>query len=363
MALTAQTLKESQDFVKGFCTYLDGTGSPWHSVEQLLKYMSHSKVPLVHLKECEEWVLEKGKTYCIVDRNATIMIFHVGAQFNPQNGGLVLAAAHTDSPCLKLDFKSHSEAHGYNQVNVCTYGGGLWHTWLDRELGIAGKVLVRKNDGLEEHLVHVKRPLVILPNLAIHLQTAHEREALKISKEKHLKGITSTKLVAQLSSVEVEPLMQLIANAINCNVQNVFDWDLCLMDNAPATLSGIHEEFLSCARLDNLASCFACVAGFVDSLAKRDKMTDSNNISTSNDEFITGIVCYNYEEIGSQLSAGTDSQITTNWLERILKQYNTHLDEIRHKSIILSVDMAHGIHPNYPEKHLTSHAPRLHEGI
>ncbi|EKX74276.1 conserved hypothetical protein [Theileria equi strain WA] len=353
MALTSSKFLEAQSFGKKILKYLNNTGSPFHSVKQIIKYMSDHNVPITHLKESSPWNLEKGRCYCLANDSGTMMAFKIGKNFNPSKGGLILVASHTDSPCLKLDFKSHTSSKGFDQVNVCTYGGGLWHTWLDRELGVAGKVVVRSNNRLEERLIHVRNPLIIVPNLAIHLQSSQEREALKLNKQNHLRGIISTECVHKLNADETEPLLKFLAGKLNCTVEDIVDIDLCLMESTAATLSGVYEEFITSGRLDNLASCFASVAGFSDFILHPE----------GNDDSIVGIVAYNYEEIGSTLEYGANSEVTSNWLNKIFSTLGSKLQETSSRSLLISADMAHGVHPNYPEKHIDTHMPYFHKGV
>lgn len=357
MALTHSLLKSSTEFAKKLIPYLNRTGSPFHSVEQLLRYLTDSNVNVINLRDSDLWKVENGKSYCVVDKNASFLVFHVGRNFKPEKGGLLLVATHTDSPCLKLENNCESSAHGFNQVNVTTYGGGLWHTWFDRDLGVAGKVVLRKNGRLEERLIHVPRPLVTIPSLAIHLKNGDERGSFTFSKEKHLKGIISTVLApadkeaTEGSDVNQTPLLSFVASTLECKSSDILDFDLCLMDSHPSTLSGINEEFLSSPRLDNLGSCFTSIAAFAEAIEGEDL------------DCIFGVVCYNYEEIGSHLAAGANSTITLNWLEKIMASLKSSMVETSNRSLVLSIDMAHAIHPNYHEKHIDGRSPKFHNGI
>ncbi|CDR94680.1 aspartyl aminopeptidase, putative [Babesia bigemina] len=354
MALKATTLSAAQRFVRGFMPYLDNTGSPAHSVVELEKYLKDNHPSAQRLDQFAPWVLEKGNTYYVADANATMMAFHVGKKFNAEKGGLLITAGHTDSPALKLEYKCESTAHAFNQAVSLTYTSGLWHTWLDRDLGLAGRVIVRKNGLLEEKLVRIAKPLIVVPNLSVHLQHSAEREVLKLNREKHLRGIVSTEAVHKLNSKSSKPILAYVAKEIGVKEEDIVDMDLCLMDNAKSALSGLYEEFLSCARLDNLASCFGAMGGFIDFV---------NGKEAEESEFVTCIMLYNYEEMGSQMSSGADSQVTVEWIDKVYASLGASLGKTKDRALILNVDMSHAIHPNYPERHSDTHQPHFHEGL
>jgi len=188
------------------------------------------------------------------------------------NGSIV------DSPHLKVKPLSKRGGSGCVQIGVECYGGGLWHTWFDRDLGISGRVLVRKTcsvsgkEKIEQHLVRIEKPVARISNLAIHLQTAEERGAFKVNKEEHLSPIIGTQAALeneasnQLNKMfdgddpwnaKQEPeLMKLIATELGIETKEIANFELGLFDCQPASLGGIKNEFLNAARLDNLATCF-----------------------------------------------------------------------------------------------------------
>ncbi|XP_953622.1 aspartyl aminopeptidase, putative [Theileria annulata] len=384
MSLNSCKLKEAQVLARKFVDFLNATGSPFHTVKQLSLYLTNH-LPIKHLNELrcvteqffsENWKLENGQSYYVTNNNGTMMAFNIGKKFDPSKGGLILVCSHTDSPCLKLDFKCHVNNKGFNQLSVTTYGGGLWHTWMDRDLGLAGKVVVKSNGKLEEKLLHVQKPLILLPNLAIHLQNSTEREALKLNKDNHLKPLISTEVVHNLNSTQTEPLLKLVSSyhslaihlyyivniitviaicfsELKCEVEDLVDFELCLMDSNPSCLSGVYEEFVSSGRLDNLGSCFGSISAFTDFVLNQGEDNDAVVVTVS----------YNYEEIGSSLSYGADSNVTFLWLEKLFGALGCSLMETRDRALVVSADMTHGVHPNYSEKHISTHSPAFHAGV
>ena len=176
--------------------------------------------------------------------------------------GFKVVGAHTDSPVLKIKPVSKRSASGYQQLGVECYGGGLWHTWFDRELSLAGSVIVSKaGGGFERKLVHIQKPLMRIPSLCIHLQTADERAKLEVNKETHLVPIVAM-LNNEINKTAEAPasgaderhapeILKVIADEAGCAVADIRDMDMTLYDTQPGSTWGNNQEFFSAARLDN----------------------------------------------------------------------------------------------------------------
>ncbi|PNY15538.1 aspartyl aminopeptidase [Trifolium pratense] len=193
--------------------------------------------------------------------------------------GFYAIAAHTDSPCLKLKPKTASlKSSSYMMVNVQTYGGGLWHTWFDRDLSVAGRVILRRSDNSFVHkLVKVNRPILRIPTLAIHLDRTVNQDGFKPNLETHLLPLLSMKLedisseskekTAALSSkASHHPLlMQILSEELKCDVDDIVSIELNVCDTQPSCLGGANNEFIFSGRLDNLASSYCALRALVDS--------------------------------------------------------------------------------------------------
>ena len=314
---------------------------------------------------------------------------------HPSICNLNVAGGHTDSPNLKL--KPRSKRHGGSgtvQLAVECYGGGLWHTWFDRDLGLSGRVMVRHAESgrIEQRLLKIDRAIVRIPNLAIHLQTAKEREAFAVNKEDHLQPILAMEVKKALSGngsggnggddnssdpndenskkaavekdgwVEYQEtmLLDMIASELNIEKAVIADFELNLYDIQKASLGGARSEFIYSARLDNLASCFLALHGLVEHV-------DGSGLEK--DEDISLIALFDHEEVGSSSITGAGSPIMGEAVQRISSALNAGeanpdlYASALAKSFVLSVDQAHAVHPNYASKHEKGHMPKMNDGM
>mmetsp|Transcript_42081 Transcript_42081/g.51035 ORF Transcript_42081/g.51035 Transcript_42081/m.51035 type:complete len:387 (-) Transcript_42081:190-1350(-) len=270
-------------------------------------------------------------------------------------------------------------------MNVETYGGGLWHTWFDRELTLAGAVIVREADGsYAKKLVHVKRPLLRVPSLAIHLQSADERAAFGPNKETHLAPILSL-LDSELNSTgsanekggddkvtggdtkrqkradsHAPQLLKLLALELGCTPEDVMDFELSLCDFQNAQIWGLEREFLSSPRLDNQIHCFTCLKSIIAQAQANDK---------SNPQ-VSMIALFDHEEVGSESAHGAGSPVMGEALSRVSSclcppgegDSTDHLVITSRNSFLISADVAHAVHPNWAAKHESNHSPKLNQG-
>lgn len=255
----------------------------------------------------------------------------------------------------------------------------MWHTWFDRDLGICGKVLVREENSskITNKLVKLQDPVARVSTLCIHLQNAEERKSFTVNKEDHTIPVIAT--TAQRSALEAdaekqingsawhdghEPLLlRRIAEQIDCTVEQIADFELSLFDTQGATLGGMDKEFLYSARIDNLATVFCAVEALVEYSG------DTESVQTDKD--ISMVVAFDHEEIGSSTSHGAASPVMEQAIQRIsfalqgkcLTCQDLNRPNTIAKSFVLSVDMAHAVHPNYSSKHESQHGPSMNAGI
>ena len=305
-----------------------------------------------------------------------------------------MIGAHTDSPCLRIKPVSKRQSDGFLQVACEAYGGGLWHTWFDRDLSIAGRAMVRtKEDNIEQRLVKVERPILRVPTLAIHLD---RQENFAFNKETQLfpiAGLVAAELNRQGKTEETkdekkasdgpfEPLatpsqrhhsyiVDIIAEEAGVDPNHVLDFEMVLYDTQKSVIGGLNNEFIFSARLDNLMMTYCCVEGLTNSL--------SSSTALDNDSTIRLIACFDHEEIGSRTAQGADSNLLPAVIRRLSvlpssesnsdKSYDkvdsdtaTAYEQTLSTSFLVSADQAHSVHPNYPAKYESQHRPEMNKG-
>jgi len=336
--------------------FIDESPTPFHVVKQSEKLLVDAG--FTKLDEKERWNngISPGGKYFYHRNQSTIVAFAVGAKYTAGNGFKVIGA-HTDSPVLKVKPNSNKSANGYLQVGVECYGGGLWHTWMDRDLTLAGCVIVKRDGKFTRELVNLRRPLLRVPNLCIHLQSADERQALKLNKETHMQPILAlaqASLNKEGSGRHSSVLLELLASELGVEAEAIMDLELTLSDTQPGAVWGATNEFLSCPRLDNQSHCYTGLAALLE-----------HSKDLSQDTGISMLCCFDHEEIGSDSAQGAGSPVMSEAISRVLgvftSSHEDHLITLR-KSFLISADVAHAIHPNYPEKHERNHQPVLNQG-
>ncbi|MFS8012294.1 putative aspartyl aminopeptidase [Helianthus anomalus] len=320
-----------------------------------------------YLSENDDWELKPGGRYFFTRNMSCLIAFAIGEKYSVGNGFHVIAA-HTDSPCLKLKPKSALSKSNYLMVNVQTYGGGLWHTWFDRDLSVAGRVILRASDGtFQQKLVKVKRPLLRVPTLAIHLDRTVNQDGFKPNLETHLNPLLATKhddaspdSKDKSKSYHHPLLMQILSEELGCEVDDIANIELNICDTQPSCLGGANNEFIFSGRLDNLASSFCALRALVDSCGPED---------LSDEHAIRMVALFDNEEVGSDSMQGAGAPTMFQAMKRIIdslaNQYirESIVERAIRQSFLVSADMAHGVHPNFMDKHEEHHRPELHKGL
>lgn len=353
-AISTAELNIANDFL----TFVNASPSHFHAVDEAKKLLVTAG-----FKELDEktktWDLKQNEKYFFTRNQSSVCAFAVGGKFEPGNG-FSIAAAHTDSPVLKVKPVSKIAKHGYLQVGVEVYGGGLWSTWFDRDLSLAGRVIVAVGDKFETRLVHIKRPILRIPMLAIHLQRGVNEDGLKINAENHLAPVLATAVKSQLESRAEDAksdqhhslLLKIVASEMGVEVEAIRDFELCLYDTQAACLGGAFNEFIFSRALDNLMMSFISLKCLIDSCDSK---------SLAEEKQVRMVALFDNEEVGSDSYMGAGSNLLRHLLHRI--NGDTGLHSGMRRSFLVSADMAHALHPNYAEKHEENHRPALHKGL
>lgn len=316
--------------------FIDASPTPFHAAENLAEIVEGAGFQ--RLSEKDDWLLTPGQGYYLMRSGSSFVAFIVG---NDNESGLRVLGAHTDSPCLKLKSQPEKLSCGYQQFGVEVYGGVLLAPWFDRDLSIAGKVTWQdKNRQLQNALVNFCRPLAVIPSLAIHLNR-EANSGVAINPELHMNPVWCQ----TDARIDFRGFLKKHLRAQNQPVDEILDFNLSFYDCQQAAIIGENQEFIAAARLDNLLSCFVCTTAIANSAKEQGAI----------------VICNDHEEVGSRSNIGAQGSMLSDVLERIEPDSLKRQKMLRH-SVMLSVDNAHGVHPNFPAKHQNKNGPVLNGG-
>ncbi|MEK9519525.1 M18 family aminopeptidase [Streptomyces sp. NPDC087908] len=318
--------------------FLTASPSPYHAVASAAERLE--KAGFRRVEETAAWDATSGGKFVV--RGGAIIAWYVPEGASAHTPYRIVGA-HTDSPNLRVKPQPDMGAHGWRQVAVEVYGGTLLNTWLDRDLGLAGRLTLR--DG-SHHLVNVDRPLLRVPQLAVHLDRG-VNDGLKLDRQRHMQPIWGT------GDVHEGDLIAFLAAEAGLDAEDVTGWDLMVHAvDAPAYL-GRDRELLAGPRMDNLLSVHAAVAALA-ALAGRDDLP-----------YIPVLAAFDHEENGSEADTGAQGPLLGNVLERsVYARGGAYEDRARAfaGTVCLSSDTGHAVHPNYAERHDPTHHPRVNGG-
>ncbi|KAG5990068.1 hypothetical protein E4U52_004965 [Claviceps spartinae] len=373
-----------------FVDFVNDSPTPYHATQTAAHRLENAGFQ--RIKEPDSWTstLQPGGKYYLTRNGSSIVAFAIGQKWCPGNA-ISIVGAHTDSCCLRLKPVSKKTNVSYLQVGVETYGGGIWHSWFDRDLSIAGRVFVQEGKKVAMKLIKIEKPLLRIPTLAIHL---HRQTNFDPNKESELFPIIGLATAELNKSADQEPapaekntedevlrplqnmsdrhhpaILDVIAEELHIKVADIVDFELVLYDTQKSVVGGLKDEFIFSARLDNLGMTYCSVEGLIASIQ------DDNSNSLDQDSTIRMIACFDHEEIGSTSAQGAESNLLPSVIKRLASipassspdpQHNndssTAYEQTLSRSFLISADMAHAIHPNYTSKYESSHQPALNKG-
>ncbi|MDP7068421.1 MAG: M18 family aminopeptidase [Acidimicrobiales bacterium] len=321
-------------------SWIDASPSPYHAAHNA--FVDLVDAGFEAFSPDEDWD-DSGRV--VVSWGGVVIAAAFSPKMNPDQLRFRLVGAHTDSPNLRIKPKPDFDNVGYRQLGVEVYGGVLLNSWLDRDLGLSGRVVVRDGTTNQSLLFEANRPLLRVAQLAIHLDR-EVNEGLKLDRQSHLAPIWG------VGASEAEDFRSFLAGEFGVNESDVLSWDVMCHDLTPATVLGQNNDLYAAPRIDNLASCHAALKALQE-------------IETVEDNTIAVMVLFDHEEIGSESATGARGPMLTNALERLAGTVSTTREQFLralNRSICVSADGAHAVHPNYVDRHEPQHRVVLNGG-
>lgn len=333
-------MKEYTECAREMLEFIDKSPTCFQAVKNIGDMLSAAG--FAELREADEWKLEKGKGYFVTRNESSVIAFRLPEQLS----GFHIAAAHSDSPSFKVKESPEStvEEH-YVRLNTEKYGGMILSTWLDRALSVAGRIAVNGEKGIETRLVNVDKDLLVIPNVAIHMNRDMNNGVA------YNPQVDMLPLFADCSDGEKRSLMSCVAEAAGVNEEDIMGHDLFLYTREKGRLLGESGEFVLAPRLDDLQCAFSVAKAFAESVPQ---------------QYVSVCAVFDNEEVGSGTKQGADSTFLEDVLWRICEALGLSRSgylRMLAGSFLISADNAHAVHPNHPEKADPTNRPYLNGGI
>ena len=325
------------EILKDLMNFLDSSVTMFHAINECEKVLKNSGY--IYLPENEKWNIRAGKYYTKRNSSSLIAFDIVNGDYHFQ-----ISAAHSDSPTFKLKDRPIIESNGYLKLNVEAYGGMIDTTWLDKPLTLAGRVMVDTSDGIETRLLYIDKDLLIIPNVPIHFNREINK-GFAFNNQVDMLPVFST---GNLSEADFD---KMLAKELNVKPEAILAKDLYLVNRQKATVIGYDNELISSGRLDDLECVYTSLLGFIEAM---------------NNDHINVFAVFDNEEVGSVTKQGAMSTFLVSTLNRINKALGKSDEDYYRaiaKSMLISCDNAHAIHPNHPELFDVKNRPVLNKGI
>ena len=337
---------------EGLIEFIRAASDPFHAVAGIETLVREAG--FTALDGAAAWQLQAGGRYYTTRNDSALIAFTLGEQELVMSG-IRMAGAHTDSPCLRVKPQPELVRQGYLQLGVEVYGGALFNPWFDRDLSLSGRVnFINGNGELDSCLLNLQKPIAVIPSLAIHLDR-EANQSRSVNAQTDLPPVLLSLQKGESFSFNEFLLEQLRQLPEQRDARKVLSYELSFYDTQPPALVGLRDQFIASARLDNLLSCYVCLQSLLSASAG-EKL--NSNLVVFND----------HEEVGSTSTSGADGPFLRSVLERLLAHSGSGdagaeaFERMIRRSFFLSVDNAHGIHPNYSDRHDGNHGPLLNRG-
>ena len=332
---------DSTQFTHDLLAFLQTSPTAFHATQEMARQLT--KAGFIALNERDSWVLEAHKKYFVTRYDGAIIAFTTGSGDMTKHG-IRMVGAHTDSPALKVKPNPEIVSQGYFQLGVEVYGGALLNPWFDRDLSLAGRVTWQDKTGqICNSLINFERAIATIPSLAIHLdREANQKRSIN----------PQTDIVPVLCHVpekchpDFRNMLAMELRKQNLHPEAVIDYEMYFYDTQAPALIGLEDEFIASARLDNLLSCFTGLQAI---------------IAAKDSPYPCLLVCNDHEEVGSNSTTGAGGPFLRQVLDRLCDT-SPELTRTLQNSMMISTDNAHGIHPNFANKHDGNHGPLLNQG-
>lgn len=324
-----------EKYVNELFNFINESPTVFHNIKFVKLVLDNFK--FIELKENTAWNIEGGKSYYVIREDASIIAFK--APMGPING-FNIVASHNDSPCFKIKPEGLIISDAYNKLNIEGYGGMILSTWLDRPLGVAGRVYVKTNSGIESRLVNLSGHTIVIPNVAIHL--SREQNSDSLNKQVDLLPITGVNL-------DNNTLIEKLKNVcIFEDGEEIASYDLYLYNKEEGTVAGFGNDLILSPKLDDLECAFSSLEAFLEAAPC---------------EKINVCAIFDNEEVGSGSNHAAGSTFLTDVLERICGSFNLDKYVMYASSMLVSADNAHALHPAHPEKSDPTNKVYMNKGI
>jgi aspartyl aminopeptidase len=337
--------KKTNDLLKNLLAFLQAAPTSWHAVDLVDKELEQNG--FISLELGDRWDLVPGESYRVIHQGSTLCAFILPIN---QPVAAHIAGSHTDSPGFKLKPKAEFQKENMTLLGLEIYGSPLLNSWLNRDLGIAGRVTYTdSSSSLKETLVRIESHPVVIPQLAIHLDRTVNDKGLILNKQEHLNALAA--LDWKPSKKQSSYLEMLLREQVD--FRKLLATDLFLFPLEAPCFVGDGPQMISGYRIDSLASVHAAL----------NALLQPRKVSSS---ILNMVVFWDHEEVGSQTSQGAGSPFLSRLLERICLSLEMDREDyfrLIEKSLCLSVDLSHALHPNYPEKHDAHHPILMNRGI